>query len=642
MGTTRSCNPLRIQTAPGIPHVTADDGWTVHPTATLRQLVLGHGVRLSAASLGMTWDQQVIAGTAGVVYPVALFPTAGQVVRIQERTSPPPNAVWTTRFLGVSTAISRQPDGRVATINVTDVMMVFGRIYLGRGWDLASDGTVVDPGFLPPFNSLPTTGSAVPADRSVSVFQHQYSQSYVHDRSGSGVPWTVRDILELLLREGIHATLPGSRVARGLEWDLGNFPARVPATPVNLDLNGKTVLDALALLLPASQGFSWRSRIRNDGILVLDVIDLTVAGSPRALTTVWEQGLVYQEDLEGFDYLLMQGEQATYIVTLYYQPGDANSSIIPLGWTNDSATEANLWANDPGVPYTGAAWRRWQLNPTWNGSSYGAAGQPLAAYERDTVPNADEHYVPPTGGAYVMPAPRSLVLESTLPDGEGFTGSSTGPRQKSLIYAGPAGTPYNISDRVTVQALAPVPGADGGEPASIILGGTSLNAAAEVAALVGRSDTINGRLLVTIAVRHPRPLAAGYLRPRSAWPFGNPRVRVVKVPGIHLHIRWGNVTGGPLGGATLRDDTPRLRELRDQVAARFANPRARASWTERCKIVSDLLPGDVVSAVTLPTPTTTAGGPTSLTVGAPVTTVTIQPGEAGWDSTIDIVPLVAP
>lgn len=631
---TRQGRPWRVQTARGLPHVSNDAGWTTQAAAEMTGLTLGHGPRLSTATLSWRWERLRLPGEDATTTLPQVLPEPGWLVRLQERTATKPDT-WATRFLGVVTALTEAPDERRLALTLTDVQVLLGRVALGRGWELASDGvTVIDPGHLPIFNGLPGAGGVL-GDRSAAQVTTGFSQVFVHDRSGAGVAWSVRDILELLLREGIHASLPGARSARGLEWDLGTFPARVPPTPQNLNLAGRTPAECLALLLPPSQGYSWRTRLRNDGVILLDVIDTTVAGTPRALTSVWEQDLVYQEDLEGFDYLQVLGEQPVYIVRLYYQPSDPNSSLIPDGWTNDAATEATLWAHADAGLYAGAAWRRWRLNPAWNGSSLGAAGQPLAVYERDTVPNADEHYTTPTGGAYVMPNARGLVLEATLPDDETFSGLAGGPRARSQVAAGPVGSEVSVTDRIAVQVFGGGSGTDLAEAAGIALGG-SPQAAAELCALIGRADTINGRLIVTLAIRHPRPLCAAWLKPRSQWPFGNPRVRTVRVPQAHLWIRWGGISGS---GATIRDDTPRLRELRDQLAARYAIQRARAAWVERSTVVTDLLPGDVISTITTPAGRTTASGPTTRPVNAPVATITIRPAAVGYDTAIDVVPI---
>jgi hypothetical protein len=555
-------------------------------------------------------------------------PRPGTLVRLVSTFD---DGVTTTpEWRGYVASSSESPIDGTATVSCRDLRSLLAQIYIQRGWELARDGSVINPGHCPPCNAL--TGG----DRSATMPAD--GLSYVHDRGASGTTargsWMAADTSQMLLRRAARGMddAPADSPLPALTFALGTVPAAVDRVHPLLDPNGRTVADCLNELWDPRYGCTWTDRCDDEaGIVYIDVIDLTtytdldlsasrVVGSPAVELAA-----------EAYDVITVAAAQPVVGITLRWGRGDdANSALIPDGWepgtTADSALlEAATVLDGPSgpQPYQGKTWRAWKLNPAWNGQGHGVAmGGSSAVVLADGLRSliADDGT---RTWQQLCPSPTTLALSQSTPwDAQGGS-DATGPRLSAFAVAGATGYWQHLSrygGTVSVVGGIP-PGGTAAVPAGITIG-NSVDAAMTIRDLVDAS----GELLVTLGVTEWAPLTVRWRRRAEDWPVpGIPRCLMRCVNGAELHRGCAGAMIGCLNGGltsagaaiVVRDDTPKLKRLLERLVAWYGTAHGRGSIVITGVITAedlDLSPG-------YPTGTLVFADGTESTLNAPVTSL---------------------
>ncbi|MEY2688928.1 MAG: hypothetical protein RL375_3126 [Pseudomonadota bacterium] len=595
--------PVLVQRAAGLP--ANDAGWSEVNRTHAISLRIGAGNDFGSAALIMHWGQIADPNDPGFSQIAPVPPlTVDDCVRLRLTTIAENGQIaWgATLWHGVVESIDWSDPNR-ATVKVIDLAVLLARTYTSRGWELNHNSAlIVEPGYLPAFNAIDG------ADRALAPEADGY---YVHDRRGTGIPWTAHQIADLLLRRGMQSDLPGAPAGvNPIRWRLdpasgGDY------TPETLDLHGASIAECMDRLFSAKRGLTWRVTVSNGYAQVL-AIDLDAAGS--ALDTEADLGWTsptVQERRDGYDYVLVSGARPMVGITLWWKRGEAGGSIEPDGWdpdTADAALDAALLEDVAGKPYDRPEWRRFKLRSAWDGSQYdGTPGGSSTVGLRNILVDPNT-YAPPDGDRYWLapiPPPAALTIERAGPAGQGFTTDAVGPRQSPIVIAGAADRWEDLS-----QDCRPTP--VGGK----LLGerndnGTSVLVLGESAADADRlraAVSTDGSVLITIGVREWAPLQCAWAAPSDAWSVLSPRVYHLRRPNIEQWLCLaGCVTGITSGGGLdtvasqldIRDDVPTLQQIRDQLAVRFGRAITAATITRQGGILTTWSPGQMISDLTL-------------------------------------------
>jgi hypothetical protein len=591
--TTRYTDPILVQIATSLP--AAESGWQDSRYTRALQATDGLAPLVGEATLETHYGEVLEDGTL-VEVPRAAAPPLGWLVRLSHDTR------GRLRDLGAATPFwwgivdhqDIEPDRRCVRSYCLSLQALLGRIALTRGWELVADA-VVDPGEMLPFNAFSS------GDRSESPD----GDTYVHDRVTLGSRWSAAEIAEMILLRG---TTVGwcCVVAPSLTWAIST-DGITDYDPGTIDLSGKSIAEALSALFPRSRGMSWYITVSGDTATVV-AVDLADWGgaTPQTLDGPEIQDLSIIEGGGGVDLAVIYGARPLIGMTLEWNPLDPYCALIPDGWEPgeeaDAALDAaeDLAAESPTPPvYDAPAWRRFKINPDWNGTQYGSSSTGLRSY-------VDGDYTLPDGTrAHLsqIPAVTALTLERITPWGEQFATGAHDQRQAPVVCAGVAGEFEDLSETCRPTPISAEGPGDSQQVQSGLTLGDTIDAARALHDAIGE----DGTLVVTIGIREWHPLCVAWLKDRDRWPGPHPRVLRIDQPRLEQWIGLsGSVTGVDEDGlltltgsdATIRDDTARLTDLAAQVGARWNLDRGSATWTDRGRI--DCAPdwGSLISSIT--------------------------------------------
>ncbi len=593
------CTPILVQRASGLP--VSSFGWSTVKNAVAHKARIAAGNDAGSAELSVFWGRTddpnnlVDSGREVPEPPLAV----DDCVRLVSTTIEDDRVVEDEElWVGVVEAIDWS-DPKRASVKCAGLGALLARTYTTRGWEKDYSGALlVDPGYLPAFNALPD------GDCSASA----WDTYFIHDRSGSGIPWTAHRIIDLLLRRGMRSDLPGApAVVDPIKWRLdpasaGNY------TPETIDLNGLSIADAIARLIGARRGLTWRITTA-DGYAQVLILDLDAAGTPldTSADLGWTSPRI-QERRDGYDYVLVSGARPLVGLTLWWKRGTAGGALEPDGWdpaTADTVLDAALL--DTEKPYDRPEWRRFKLNPAWRGGTYdgSATGSGTVGLRGLLVdPNT---YAPPDGDRWFSvgnPAPAALLIDRQTPAALNWGTSPDGPRQPAVVLAGQS-TWEDLSKTNTPAISGGNGTADrSDQSAPIITLGSNATDADALRQAIGAAGT----LLVTIGVREWAPLQAAWAAPADAWSQLSPRVYHLRRPGIEEWLCLAGTVKGLTNPTTLdtlasdlavRSDLAALRAVRDQLAVRFGRSITAASIQRQGEILTDWQPGQILSDLTL-------------------------------------------
>jgi hypothetical protein len=522
----------------------------------------------------------------------------GRWVRIEIQD--PEDGSWSDLWYGVLATSNIQPDGgprlsgRFSWI-AYGLSYALDQVAITRGWELAYDTTVIDPGYFPIINERRY------GDRCASPVTVNGRSVYVHDRSSVGDSWTAQDLLELILAGCAQPQIAGSGSPSGaLEWVLGpalddRLAWRVP----RLDLHGMTVFEAMNAICNPARGLTW-SVVVTGGQAVVGVQSV----SPEAITVsqagggtitlpaatgmsvvntdgdpfIGEVGI--KEDSDQYDLIQVEGARPWYAMTLWMTVGDVTSALIPDGWEVDDA---------PGPDESTWIWRAFKLNPEWTGQQWNQPGEglrPTLVWDAAGAGGQREF-----GGTH--PPVEALEVTRELPYGQGFTTIAETGRESARVIVGTGIDDwYDWSDEWEVST----------DSRGRIVLGRDWRTAEALKAEMDEGKT----LLVTIGVRDWKPLMLAWNR--QGGPRDTPRVMLRRDPNLELwQCLVGTVLGAPYGTLTLETET-RTIDLHQttSIASVLATLRARyggtggtASWTDRGRLdfSGDLAPGTMIRSI---------------------------------------------
>jgi hypothetical protein len=479
---------------------------------------------------------------------------------------------------------------------------------LERRVDSGGSDTYIDPGYLPPFNRMPG------GDRSAATTTYDGATVYAHDRATPGNKWTAADVIRHLLALFGRPSVPlftapiiGALPAPvgTLTWNLIDVQDCLSYEPVDLDLNGRSVLDAINELINPRRGLTWTVVV---GPSVASIQVWPTVGSAYTsgtytlpasahiwtpdLSAVQADDLVITEDDSGTaDVIEIIGARPWVALTAHYD--GTSTQALAKGWTS---AEETSWNGATPNATSELVWRSWSLAPGWNCTQYNqtnglrnvlpfsGAGTTPSPFIRD---GSRSH-----NSSIASAPPATYELTRELPASPGFSTLRDGPRQLPVVCV------YNTAQgwrQVTEAATAP---GDHHEPMALatddrpptIIMGTSR---ADGSRLKGLIEADGGKLVATIGLRESAPLRVSWQRPLVSWTRDTPRILSVQRPEYEQWIALaGCVTSiSPTGtpntlssDVIVRDDLPAMLAELALLRARYGSPARTASWIFRGQI----------------------------------------------------------
>lgn len=387
--------------------------------------------------------------------------------------------------------------------------------------------------------------------------------------------WTARDLVELWLAMAKAPSYLGvSDAGAGMDWQIGDGGDLLDWPTHRLDLHGDSVLAALRQIIDHRRGLTASKRvvgstvyidIRSTAAAAVDTGDgWKVPAAPANVLDISAtdgQGLFRGDaeviaDATPADIIVVTGGRPLVGLTLWWTRDDGTSALLPDGWDP---------AHDPDPLVDTSVWRRWRINPAWNGLTWNSPSDP---------PRGISHPVDTDGKRLINVASSSLRgigMAHELPWGPMFTNKpGDAERPRAWVYEGGQMTELDT----TITPLE--------DPAGL-----------ELARDAGEAERIQGMmsagatLLVTVGVYEPAPLQVVWQRPKAQWPSPTPRVVTYDRPslsqkrGVATAVKGiDDSTGGALRTETetIRDDgLGFLRRMLALLWVRHATPGAAAT-----------------------------------------------------------------
>lgn len=506
------------------------------------------------------------------------------------------------------------------------IQSILHQIRIREGFELASDlATVVDPGYLPAFNQF------LNGDRSAAMVTIGGRTTYVHDRFTGADPlvtshlWSAVDIVRLLLVAAAKPILKGigsDADGHGMFWTIYDPLGALDYQPHRLDLNGKSVLEAINELIPAHRGLDWYVTILHDQATITVTTGVATAivtplyTLPAALITVdvtwagdvWQTGRrLLASYANTYDVVEIRGSKPWVGITGWWDlahvdvaVGGASWCSFAKGWTADDETdyeEAHSDADGHMNPTAAIVWRRFRIKNDWDGQQYNDSTNGLRNVLAVSAANDPLYGTGGYTGAREYdenkPTPPAYAYELTreLPVLKGFvSGTAVGQKQEPLMIVGSGVTWSDVSETVQFQT--------DDEPPVVLLGSVSDDA-----------QTSGQLILFTFGIRESHPLRVSWQRARADWPRDTPRVMVIDIPDFQeWRILAGTVirvehdaTIIPLpNDYVLRDDTNTMRSYLALILPIYRDPEQIAEWTNRGVLdtSTDLRSGALLATLT--------------------------------------------
>jgi hypothetical protein len=511
-----------------------------------------------------------------------------------------------TQTIDADLADSVDTGGHVTWMAV-GIACVLDQIALREGWVKSSSGSVVDPGYLPRFNHQPG------GERSSSTFTVGGSSVYVHDLNvaSTGSKWTAAQILSLLFAGAARPRLSGGSAQYGWTWAIVDADGCLAYTPEDINLDGRTLLQALNALASAARGITWSASVSGSSVTItahsaspdavsggtftLPACAVTATLDAAGSTTI--AGLqIHQDETSTYDGVEVRGSLPWTGLTLLYDPA-GGSSDLAKGW---SAPTETSWNSSPQLTSVEHVWRRFEMIAAWDEAGYGAglantlSVGTSAAYGSSGLTGARSATASGDRiSGYVHPGDR------TLPGSPGFSTLLVGPRQPPVVVLYD-GSYDDLSQKWRVEVQS--------EPFAVVIDDGDFGQE-----LRDRLAVTNAKLYVTVGMREHQPLRVSWQRAPSDWPRETPRTKLIQVAGCELwRVASGTVTGidNPFSGTalttigaeqTIRDDTEQLRSVLALARAWFTVPAYQVRWTDRGILDTDsaFAPGTLLTSVTL-------------------------------------------
>jgi hypothetical protein len=504
-------------------------------------------------------------------------------------------AVWH----GVVRASTLQHQGGpqvTQTISCAGIEAVLAGIICGDGWCVRTDASGSGPSNLwvthrlPPFNRIKGSdrrdGKAIVYGADVEAYVHDLTAS--EDNGG----WTAADILELITKTLVNGgSFPDFTPTTPLTWEISDPTGCLDYTITDLELNGRTALDVLNILINPRRGLTWWKTVADDVVTIHvgSTVASAIGSIPAAPTPVeitpdatWGVDLSLRSDDNQVDIIEVVGDRPVLGMTLAYDPTDEDCALVK-GWDGTEDESNPYWM------------RRFLLNPAWTGNQLGSSEVGIRHLLDSSVGQMSGQR---TYDASVSPQPEALEL-TECPKGTALIDAQGG-----IVVVLEDGSlracVTDAADKTTRKMSVTLEN----DPPAIVIG----SSADDQWYLNEWLRNAGARLLVTVGVREPAPLRLRWARAAGNWPRDIPRQRTAVVPELQQEIILAGTVTGVDGsslttdvGTTIRDDQDRADEMLDRLIAAYCYAGAELQWTERGIIsaTGDNHPGRLVSGVVL-------------------------------------------
>jgi hypothetical protein len=563
---------VTVETAPAL-----TGPWTAVPGLLFQGGKEGVGQRIGSAAFREELGEQRRPDDPATLIPQALFSSrAGHLVRVSTGGTP----FWS--------GILRRP--RLALRGqglVTLTYEAYGIAYLlmcrtvMRGYTVDYSGNGVLNNRVPVFNGV------VNGDRAVALETiNGQTNTPIHDINQGAdtarIAWTANQALEYLF--AADPELAG-KVAISDPLNLLSY------TLPKYDAFGKTFFDVLMDLASPWRGATFSITLVA-GIITVTVQSITataitlgaktIPANPNQFSIAQATGIndveIYDDDDQCAEDTEAQGDFPRAIVTLS-AVGTAGSDWVPVtgslikGWTEAQQTAHEAWwtnrgGSDSRPTASGKAWRRFIIDPQWDGTTTnGVPGtsDKLATNTTNLATGARGY------DAALRHQASDYTTEGSLPIFQGFTTSGAG-KQDIVVVRIKGSSAKDISDevRVSIENSPPAVEIDDKHQGKLLK------------AWLRDGYTIH----VTCCLRETEPLRALKSLAPGSWPSSPRRSRLVKVDAHRDYLLAGAVTGVGAGGAityqasplVVVDQTDAVTSAALRTAAFFGQVSRVATW----------------------------------------------------------------
>lgn len=642
MTAIRTHRPHLVQTA------TVWGTWTDRPTLQAISPSEGAGQVIGSTTLIQRVGSIRQAGATG--NPTAVVPLAsllGQWCRIllQDPVGVISAAgnTWTALWHGEISA-TQQPDdgGGMAEMQLQclGLASALARLTCNYGfekrWSASGSGpdNLTFPNYVPAFNAEPS-GDMYTADVDIDGTGAS-CRCHSRGKVGSSVKWTAFHIVRTLLRAHARGQqFPSYSAVTPLTWIISDPQNLLNFEPINLDVSGMRLLDAINTVINPRRGLTWRHTVSGNTVTIvpesltptaITVGAFSLAANNRPVTPdlstshFIDQAVLTVDQGSAYDVIRAVGERPWVAITLTYTADGSYSLPIALvkGWTSPNE---NSW-------YTGGqvgiqpVFRRFTLADTWAGDNQDGTTNGLR--QGVAIDGSRTHA---SGTSW---NPQYLELSAQLPVSPEFSTLAKGPRQDAVavMYNGNSYLPLTGGSKIDAYYQLPVQVES--QPGAVWVG-ISDEDANKMEKFLAASTS---RVYVTVGIREAAPLFVEWQRSPGSQPRDLPRTLTVRVPDCEQWIALaGTVTGCSADGTTLltlpadvtaRDDLGTLKQTLALLQAYYAQDAATIEWIDNGVIDTGTTygPGALITTATLSTGVAT--------VNATITTRTWDLSEDGF------------
>lgn len=604
-----------IQTASFLPQ--SDDGWNNAPWLIWEGGTEDVGATLGSAILQQDFGNRTSPNGSRFGYvpdPEMGETLAGQFVRILMQDDDGDIEIngdtYTAFWWGVINDPDSQPDGAEENTagttrwNAVSIASVLDQIQIDHGLVLSSDDNVSTIGYCPIFNGVPR------GDRSAD----QFGGGYVHDFTtflGTGNYWLAFDVVTTLLVNFANPSIGPDYIPVGLNWVLSDPDNCLQYVVSELDLNGKTILQALNEIISEARGLTWWTTVGSDGTCTITVqstgtvsvvcptppvgptytypaasqtatYDITGQGFLDAVRIRWDWSQVY-------DQIVIFGAHPWVGLTVDYSQNPVALKGASYGWTTGDESEWSPPTGNVLASGTEAVWRRFMFDPAWVGTNYqggttSGLRNSLITADDSSLGNTDifgangftgERKFDPSDDG--IPPSLMLKTERMLPCSMGFGDDRLNERQPPCVFIQLEDIWSDVSQQYGVEM-------QDGPPCVRIDDGANG---------VSNKATVDNNLtiLATIGVREIEPLKVSWCQDPAQRVNGSPRIKRIDMPQCEQWIVLkGTVTGASIPDGVLqtlsedlivRDDTVWLQAALALAIPWFTVPACLVQITDR-------------------------------------------------------------
>lgn len=522
-------------------------------------------------------------------------------------------AIWHGTAMSSQLADEGPLAGRL-TVQAVGLAGVLGQLVVTNGWEQREGASGVGPSNVVNLHHLPPFNRRGGMDRSTSqvVVDGSSTLSYVHRRGTAASRWTAAQILDYVLKIAARGGVYDAFNHYGPVWTVSDTQGCLAYEPVDVDLNGRSVLDIINTLVSARRGLTWRLAF-SAGQPVITVSSAAASAVTVGAYTLPAAPSQASVDLTGIspkDVRLVVDTSAQYDVIELV--GDRPWVGLTLRADGSATPAAGIALAARNWDQVSAGWqdtyyRACTLNQAWLGTQ--DASTTVGLRQRLTVAgdgsmDGSRTYDTAEGSWQ----PEALTFTADLPCARGFTTQAVDPRQQAVLVLVAGSLAVELTNTIDSEIKVPVPRmavqvTEG--PAGVTVG-SSVDDGYYIYDWI---LTGGGYMLVTLGVREAAPLKVRWVRPSGQWPRDLPRVLSVVDTGYQQELVLAGTVTGITGSTvnrtgsliTMRDDVPQMRQALALLRAYYQDPAVTLGWTDRGSIDrgTTYVPGRLLASATL-------------------------------------------